>query len=414
MDQPELASSARRITLNLFAVQSLGSAGVISALTVAAIVGADLSGRAALAGVPAGLFQLGGALTALPWSLATDSLGRRWGLALAVAVGSLGAMGSVAAVAAGSFPLLMVGLLVMGSAQAAFRLSRFAAAEVNPRARRGRAVATVVLGGTVGSVLGPLLVGPSGAVSQLLGLGALAGPYLVSALLFLLAAAILAAGLRPEPLHIAALVSAAEDDRGTTLRARTVPILLRDAGVRTAVALTVGAQVVMVMVMVMTSLHMRDHDHDLGNISLVIAAHTLGMFAFSPLSGRLADGWGRRPTLALGAVILFIGCMASIPSPELLPLVGSLFVLGLGWNLCFVAGSALLSDRLSPPERARMQGVNDLLIGIPAAAASLVSGLVYAAAGYAVMSWSGALLSLLLLLLLWQERTTSRAAAPAD
>jgi len=55
----------------------------------------------------------------------------------------------------------------------------------------------------------------------------------------------------------------------------------------------VFGQMVMVMVMVMTSLHMRDHQHALASISLVIGSHTFGMYAFSLISGRLADRWGR-------------------------------------------------------------------------------------------------------------------------
>ncbi|HEX7004109.1 MAG TPA: MFS transporter [Trueperaceae bacterium] len=415
MERAELERRASAITGALFAVQSLGSAGVIVTLTVAAIVGAQLSGRAALAGLPAGVFQLGAALSALPWSLTTDRVGRRWGLASAVLVGACGAAGCVAAAATASFPLLIVGLVVMGSGQAAFRLSRFTAAEVNPKARRGRAVATVVLGGTVGSVLGPLLVTPSANVMTSVGLGELAGPYLAGALLFAVAALLLIFFLRPEPKLLAQQVDANEDDGSPVAPARSLARLFADSGVRTAILMTIGSYVVMVMVMGMTSLHMHDHAHRLGSISLVIGAHTLGMFALSPLSGRLADEWGRRPTLALGAVGLLLGCLGSIPSVALLPMMASLFILGFGWNLCFVGGSVMLSDHLTLSERARMQGINDLLTGIPAAIASLVSGLVYASAGFGFMSWAGASISLLLLLLLWQGRSVpSTQVAAAD
>ena len=408
MDRAELDRRANAITGALFAVQSLGSAGVIVTLTVAAIVGAQLSGRASLAGLPAGVFQLGAALSALPWSLATDRIGRRWGLSFAVLVGAVGAAGCVAAAALHSFPLLIVALVVMGSGHAAFRLSRFTAAEVNPRARRGRAVATVVLGGTVGSVLGPLLVTPSAGVTTLLGLGELAGPYLAGALLFAVGALVMILFLRPEPKLLAQQVDAFEDDGSPVAPPRSLGRLAGDPGVRTAILMTIGSYVVMVMVMGMTSLHMFDHAHSLDAISLVIGSHTLGMFALSPLSGRLADKWGRYPTLALGSVLLLLGCLGSIPSVALLPMMVSLFILGFGWNLCFVGGSVLLSDHLSVSERARMQGVNDLLTGIPTAVASLLSGIVYASAGFGSMSWFGAFLSLLLLLLLWQGRPVRR------
>lgn len=414
MEPRELERRARSITTALFAVQSLGSAGVIAGLTVAAIVGAELSGRAALAGLPAAVFQLGAALSALPWALTTDRIGRRWGLTLAVVVGCLGAIGSVMAAGMGSFPLLVLGLAVMGSGQAAFKLSRFTAAEVNPAARRGRAVATVVLGGTVGSIVGPLLVTPSGRFTAWLGLGELAGPYLVGALLFAAGALLMALFLRPEPKALAALISARENPIGPSAPARSLSTLARDSGVQTAVLVMIGSYAVMVMVMGMTSLHMYHHAHELGSISLVIAAHTMGMFAFSPVTGRLADSWGRRPTLALGVTALLFGCLGSIPSVSLAPMIASLFLLGVGWNLCFIGGSVLLADRLTPAERARTQGVNDLLVGVTAASASLVSGVVYAGAGFGIMSWSGAGISLLLLLMLWQGRASALSLAGTD
>jgi MFS family permease len=414
MDSVALEQRARSITGALFAVQSLGSAGVIATLTVAAIVGAELSGRSVLAGVPAAVFQLGAALSALPWSLATERVGRRLGLALAVAVGSLGAAGCVVAAGLGSFPLLVLCLLVMGSAQAAFKLSRFTAAEVSPAARRGRAVATVVLGGTVGSVLGPLLVTPSGRLTAWAGFGELAGPYLAGALLFGAGALLLGLFLRPEPKLLAARVAASESVAGGSAPARTLAELSRDQGIRTAMLVVIGSYAVMVMVMGMTSLHMHHRAHALDAISLVIAAHTLGMFAFSPVTGRLADRWGRRPTLALGLAALLVGCLGSIPSVALVPMIASLFILGLGWNLCFIGGSVLLADHLTPPERARIQGINDLLVGVTAGSASLVSGIVYAGAGFGIMSWSGAAVSALLLLMLWRGRVAVPVPAAGD
>ena len=87
-----------------------------------------------------------------------------------------------------------------------------------------------------------------------------------------------------------------------------------------------------------------------------------------------------------------------------MPLAVALFVLGLGWNLCFVGGSTLLADQLTPRERARTQGFNDLLVGLASAAGSLGSGLVFAALGYNVMAWTGAALALVPLVLALPRR----------
>src|SRR3989441_4185037 len=126
-----------------------------------------------------------------------------------------------------------------------------------------------------------------------------------------------------------------------------------------------------------TPLHMRGHQHAIGIISFVISAHVVGMYAFSIISGRLADRWGRLQVIITGGTFLILACLAATLSPEVLPLSVALFLLGLGWNLCYVGGSSLLSDQLSPPERARTQGFNDLLVGLASAAGSLGSGSVF-------------------------------------
>jgi len=154
-------------------------------------------------------------------------------------------------------------------------------------------------------------------------------------------------------------------------------------------------QLVMVLVMVITSLHMKDHQHMLGDISIVISAHTFGMYAFSIFSGRLADRWGRGPVILTGAATLVIACFAATISPDVLPLGVALFFLGLGWNFCYVGGSTLLADQLSPLERARTQGLNDLLVGLASAIGSLSSGLIFARLGYSAMAYVSAALAIL-------------------
>ena len=123
---------ARRITATLFATQSLVSAAFVVSGTVSAIVGAQLSGNPAWAGVPAAVLRLGMAFAALAVGATMDRIGRRWGLALGLAVGTLGAGLAAEAILAGTFLLFLGGLVLMGVASAAMQLGRFAAAEVHP------------------------------------------------------------------------------------------------------------------------------------------------------------------------------------------------------------------------------------------------------------------------------------------
>ena len=170
-------------------------------------------------------------------------------------------------------------------------------------------------------------------------------------------------------------------------------------GTRLAMAAMVIGQLVMVMVMSITSVHMTAHGHALGDISLVITAHTLGMFGLSMISGRLADNFGRPATIMAGVGLLVASCLLAPLSQVTGVLAVALFLLGLGWNFCYVAGAALLTDTLNLSERARLQGGNDLLVNAISALGSLQSGVLFQVMGYRNLNWLGLFIALLPLVL---------------
>jgi len=391
-----LKRQARQITLILFLAQCLSSAGFIAAATLNSILGAQLGGGSRWAGLPSAIYLLGSALAAYLWGYLMDLIGRRGGLVLGLILGAIGAGLATQAATLSSLPEFLVGMTLMGMANAAVVLGRFAAAEVHPPNERGKAISNVVIGGTFGSIFGPLLVAPAGNLAPIYGLSELAGAYAAALLLFLLAGLVIFLGLRPDPRELGKEVTRLYPEASPrSSEARSISLILRQPAAQVAIAAMVLGQVVMVMLMAITSLHMRQHQHGLGNISLVISAHTFGMYAFSLLSGRLADQWGRGAVIISGTIALLVACLTAPLSPQVLPLGVALFLLGLGWNFCFVGGSALLADQLSPTERARTQGFNDLLVGLASALAGLSSGLVFAAVGYEIMALLGAGMSLL-------------------
>jgi MFS family permease len=172
----------------------------------------------------------------------------------------------------------------------------------------------------------------------------------------------------------------------------------------------------MVLVMTMTPLHMADHGHGLDAVGLVISGHTFGMFALSPLSGRLASRFGTPLVIAAGlAVLAFSSALAAVAPPDGgVVLFLALFLLGWGWNLGFVAGSALLTEGLSVSERTRLQGVTDALIWSSAAAAALGSGVVVAVASYTALGLLGAALIGLPVWAMLRGRTALRRITPAE
>jgi MFS family permease len=342
------------------------------------------------------VLTFGTAISAVLLGLVMDRSGRRLGMLFGISGGILGAFLAFRAVIAASFPLYLAGIALTGGAQAAFQLGRFAAADVYPPANRGRAISNVVIGGTVGAVLGPWLVGPMSAWATRAGNTELSGPYVASGILFVLAFLVILLLLRPDPRDIGREVARLYPESDLSGgNPRSLAQIFRQPASLVAVAAMVLGQMVMVMLMGITALHMRDHQHTLTDISVVISSHTFGMFAFSIVSGQLVDRWGRGPVILVGLGTLILSCVLAPLSPEILPLAVSLFLLGLGWNFSYVGGSSLLADQLAPGERARSQGFNDLLVGLASALGSLASGLIFAAQGYSLVGVVGLLLALI-------------------
>jgi MFS family permease len=387
----DLEPARRRARWTLTAGVAVGSTGYIAAVTVATIVAKDLLGSDTLAGLPGATVVLGAGIGSVLLSMLMARRGRRPGLTLGYGIGVGGALIATAAILVRSFPLLLLGTLLIGLGNSSSQLSRYAAADMVPPARRASAIGTVVWGGTVGSVIGPWLVPVAGAMAVAVGLPSLAGPYLVPVLFVGLAGLLSFAFLRPDPYELA---DATPDEVAASAAAGTDEalwaILRRPAIVAALVALIVS-QLVMTLIMTMTPLHMTEHGHDLAAVGMVLSGHTLGMYAFSPVSGWLTDRLGRLPTILLGTAVLAVSAVmaAAAPAEGGDQLMLAMFLLGLGWSFGYVGGSALLSDHLELHERTRVQGVADAMIWSAAAVASLGSGLVVAAAGYTALGILG-------------------------
>ena len=104
--------------------------------------------------------------------------------------------------------------------------------------------------------------------------------------------------------------------------------------------------------------------------------HVLGMFAFSPLVGWLADRVGRAAVLAPAAWSCWSRwrCAAARPRAARQIFAG-LFLLGLGWSFATVAASTMIADHAPLEARTDVQGTADLVMGLTAAAAGGLAGL---------------------------------------
>ena len=399
----------RRTLRVLAAAQIFGGVGFFLGVTVAALLARDVSGRESLAGVPLAFAVLAGALAAAPIGAWMGRVGRRAGLVAGHLAAAAGAAVVVLAAGSESFPLLCLGMAGFGLGNTSNLLARYAATDLAPAAQRARAISVVLLATAAGAIAGPNLASLTEPVANTLGVLESAGPFAVAALAYVLAAGVLLALLRPDPLLASRIDTdqAVRAQAGWTRALRELPSWPRLALI--GVAVMAGSNVAMVAVMTMTPLHMEAAGESLSTVGLVISLHVAGMYLPSPISGSLADRYGRRAVIAGGGVALVAaGALASLaPGESAVLMTLALGVLGVGWNLGLVGGSALLTDATAPARRAPIQGAADLIMGVAAMSGNLLAGPLFHAGAFGVLGAGAAAVGALVILL------ASRARAPA-
>ncbi len=394
----DIAPTRRRLTAVLFGGVALANTGYIAAITVSTLAARSMTGSSRLAGVPAAVAVMGTASGASLLAADIARAGRRRGLILGYVLAALGGTLAATAVVMSVYPLLLLGMFGLGFGQAASQLSRYAAADIAVPERRGSAVSLIVWAGTIGAVVGPSLLGFAGDLAVSWGRAQYMGGFMVAAVFMTLAGTAYAIALRPDPYSLAdPLPERAASDSATALRTWSNPV------VQVAVVSMAFGQVVMVLMMTGTPIHIEDTGRGLDVVGLVISAHTVGMFAFSPLTGRLVDVFGTMKVMLSAVGILAASAIiASLAPDDSTPaLAFALFLLGVGWNAGFVASSALLSRHAG----SRAQGSVDAMVWACSAMASLGSGIILDVVGYQALSLlSIGMLTIPLVLLMGRRR----------
>jgi MFS family permease len=382
----------RRNTLLLSASLAANSAmlqlsAAVASLTLVLVVGVDQ-----LLGLGPAIVLASGALAALPAGRAMDRFGRVPVLAAGFATGGLG--GALAGLGSKleSAPVVLAGLLCVGAASGTALLARTAAGDMYPPERRARGIALVLFGAVFGAILGPLVFSPLLADRELDG-DSLALLWW-SSVAFMAVALVLVLLVRPDPKTIGEILHTVTDEEAAADRA-AAPLreIVRRPGVLPALVAGQASFAVMVGIMTLTGSVVVDHHHHAGHsVFPIIGAHVFGMYALVLVIGSLIDRIGRTPALAGGLLVMAVSALSLLWVESVAATAVSLFGLGIGWNLSFVAATAILADCAAPWERGKLLGFNDLLAGMTGAALALAGGLALSAIGVAALAIGGAAL----------------------
>ena len=369
VDSPEAGNAlARRNTLVLAIAQALYGSGTIIIFTLGALAGQMLATNKALATLPITSFVMGTMISTFPASLHMRRVGRRIGFQTGAAFGLTGTLLAAWAIITGSFWLFCAAMMLTGGYQAFSQFYRFAAADTASEAFRPKAISLVLAGGIIAAITGPWIAIHS---KDLLAPINFAGAFLAAAGLAL-----------TNMLSLSFLSIPLIRDEHAHLTPRSLPEIVRQPRFLVAVFSAMVSYAVMNFVMTATPLAVVGCGLEVSDAAFVIQWHVLAMFGPSFFTGSLINRFGVERVISAG-LLLLAGCgLVALTGVEIERFWFALVLLGLGWNFGFVGATTMVTSCYRPEERAKAQGINDLMVFGSVATASLTSGLIYQLLGW--------------------------------
>ncbi len=362
-------ATARRQIWLLVTCQALLYINNVTLITVNGLAGLALAPSPLWATLPVTTYILGSALTTVPASFAMARWGRRAGFVFGTLMGLVGAAIAMTGMLTSSFLLLCAGTFIVGLYNAFAQYLRFAATDVadayDPSLRE-RAIGWVLAGGIAGGIVGPEM---SKLTRELLPVS-FAGTY-ASLSLVALIAGLVAAQLRIP--HV----------RSATLGAAR-PLATIAAQPTFVVAVLVGAVSygAMNLLMTATPLAMKVCGFGYPAAADVITWHVIAMFAPGFFTGALIRRWSSLHVMLAGCLLMFGTVAVAHHGLTYWHFWTALVLLGVGWNFMFVGATTLLTTTYAPAEKAKVQGINDLIVFVTMISSSAASGALLSSTGW--------------------------------
>lgn len=370
-------------------------------ITISSLIIFRLTGSLALTGIALILVSTGSLSSSYFAGNFMDRFGRRPVLVVGYGVTAVGSLMIGLAVLSASLAALIGSCVTFGLGWGVIQQSRVAVADMYPLPLRGFGFGTYALGRLTGSILGSVSVGLLGVIAVGQGFDPLALPWIIAPLL-LLSSIWSIIRIQPDPMKIAdtlpsyyQLSQEINPPNPHPVKPRLKELLTRYPYLVSVVA-NVCAINAMGTLMLYSPIVLGGVGHGLGLISAVLTVHMVGMFLASLPSGRLADRFGRKWVMVLGASILAASAILT-PLATSDPLLYSvaIFLVGFGSITCHVDADIILGDVTHPHERGKASGFGFVALESSTILLTLLAGLLLNSSGFLYVGFLGLLLALL-------------------
>ena len=337
------------------------------------LVGWSLAPYGWMATLPILGYVVGGALSTAPVASSQARWGRKVSFQIGLAVAFVSTLLATYAVLNKNFWLLVAATVVAGYYNANGQLYRFAAAELAKPEYRERAVSMVLAGGIVGGVFGPNLA----QWTQHLGDAPFAAAYAALAVVALIAMGVISMVTFPP---VPPRKPGADGGRPLAVIMRQPVFIVSTA----ASALGYG---VMNILMAASPIAMQICGHPFKDAALVLEWHVIGMFAPGFFTGHLIKRFGIIPILTAGVLLNLLGIAIALSGVEVMHFLISMFLVGVGWNFLFTAGTALSLKAYQPEEKDKAQGAINFCVFALMMITSFSSGALVTTQGWALLNY---------------------------
>jgi MFS family permease len=411
-----IPSVIKRNTALFAVILAFTGVGMNFAFILGPLMVVSLMGSATLAGLAVGLIGLSRFIVGYPVGKITDTYGRKPGVLFGLALGLVGTIGVGFSMGERSIVLFAGAMLVFGMGMNAAQQLRVAATDMFPPRLRGQALGYLAMGSMLGVVTFPLFIKAAQWLAGGIGEDPLGMPWLLLPGL-IIPGMFLVALVRPDPKEIGMHLERYFPDytpppgSASAQRSSLIAIrLVRHVPTLLAIVANTAAQGNMSIVMILTSLALDHHGHSLFAISVSMAFHASGMFAFSIPLGWAADRYGRAPVMYPGVAVTLLGAwMVAFTAPYWSITLGT-FLVGVGWAAANIAATAAVADYTETIERGRAIGVIESFAGAMSVLMALITGPLIEWRGLPAAGLTAIVVAAVPLLMLLATRASQRSA----
>ena len=389
-------TSMRSQTIFYSIAQGLSLTSAVIAVSISPIVGKALAPFPEWSTLPYGIQFAAVIFCSYLLSMSMKRFGRKPVFLMgALALGLGGVLGALS-IYWQSFYVNLLAHIFFGVSISAFAYFRFAATDGLDDKRKAKALSLVTLGGVAAAFIGPQIAQHSRLVFEGL-------PFSASYLSF--------AGLAFLVMLIILFIPSGQS-KNDAVRSQVNNALQSNNKKRLPLALFVAiyasgfGYMIMALLMMQSSLKMNQMGVPFESIMFVIQCHVIAMFVPSLFMGRIISGIGTQQVILAGYVTMLASMLIAIYVSNYQGILLALIGIGLGWNMLYVGGSALVATL--PGDAHKMQGINESAVAFLNAIGAFSAGWLFHNMGWENSNWLAMWLLLpglvLLIVSRWEEK----------